>query len=151
MLYFRLVLNMATQLQLNQTRKAYIINNMQTPSNCAINPFEIVEIWVSHYPGLPFTDDNGKFIWAYIMDDAMNWNNLHYESIRNSRRKYLGFPIPQSDNIWKPEATVKVSPPIPPPRQMSDFIKPKPTGFIQEMITFARKKAAISLTSYESH
>ena len=109
MLYFRLVLNMATQLQLNQTRKAYIINNMQTPSNCAINPFEIVEIWVSHYPGLPFTDDNGKFIWAYIMDDAMNWNNLHYEAIRNSRRKYLGFPIPQSDNIWKPEATVKVS------------------------------------------
>ena len=35
---------MSTQLQLNQKRKAYIINNMQTPLNCAINPLEIDEI-----------------------------------------------------------------------------------------------------------
>ena len=142
---------MASQIQLNQNRKAYIINNMQTPSNCAINPHDLVEIWVSQYPGLPFTDDNGKFIWAYIMDDAMNWNNVNYESIRNSRRKYLGFPIPQTDNIWKMAPTEKMSKPIPPPRQMSDFIKPKPTGFIHEMITFACKKAAQSQTSYVTH
>ena len=96
---FRLLLPMAYQIQLNQQRKAYIINNMQTPSNCAINPHDLVEIWVSQYPGLPFTDDIGKFLWAYIMDDAINWNNVNKESSRNSRRKYLGFPIPQSDNI----------------------------------------------------
>ena len=142
---------MATLLQLNLNRKAYIINNMQTPSNCAIKPDEIVEIWVTHYPGLPFTDDNGKFIWAYIMDDAFNWNNLNYESIRNSRRKYLGFPIAQYDNIWRLESTENVSPPLPPPRQMSEFIKPKTTGFIHEMITFARKKAAKAQPSYETH
>ena len=56
----------------------------------------------------------------------MNWNNVNYESIRNSRRKYLGFPIPQTDNIWKMAPTEKMTKPIPPPRQMYDIIKPKP-------------------------
>ena len=139
---------MATQLQLNKSRKSYIINNMQTPSNCKINPDYFVDIWVSQYPGLPFTDDNGKFIWAYIMDDAMNCNDLGYARIRDNRRKYLGYPIPQSECIWKPESNEIPSLPVPHIRKMSDFIKPKPTGLIHEMITFARKKAAKSQQTY---
>ena len=132
---------MTTQAQLNQVCKKYIIKHMQPPSNCDINPHEIIEIWVTRYPGLPFVDDNGKFIWAYIMDDAMHWDNSNYATIREARRIYLGFPLPESDKLWKTQLDGYLHSQPHFRRTMSDFIKAKPTGFIHEMESFARMKA----------
>ena len=47
-------------------------------------------IWCQRYFGLPHTDDTGKFIWAYIMDDVMNWANPQYKTLREHRSMYIG-------------------------------------------------------------
>ena len=82
-------------------RKEYILNNSQTPFNSSLKPYEIVNLWVQLYAGLPHTDDNGKFIWAYIINDVMNASNPFYQSIREHRLMYIGPTQPFKESLWK--------------------------------------------------
>ena len=66
-----------------------------------MKPCEIVNLWVQLYPGLPHTDDNGKSIWAYIMDDVMNASNPFYESIRQHRLMYIGPTKLFKESLWE--------------------------------------------------